>query len=171
MLILILMLLIGLAAAVWGFLMCFVPARWERLTEVITVADHWTVPAAKQLHPIVRFGNRAAGFVICVVGCWFVYIAASKIYLVFTGQAVIHSAIPSTGTTPDASTPVGNVFSLLVIALGVLMFLVPAKAMLVFERVWPATRSVSQSTAPKVGLVIRIVGAALAFLGVVFLVR
>jgi hypothetical protein len=33
MLILVMMLLIGLFAGVWGFLMCFFPARWDKLTE------------------------------------------------------------------------------------------------------------------------------------------
>lgn len=33
MLILIMMLLIGLFAGVWGLLMCFFPTRWDKLTE------------------------------------------------------------------------------------------------------------------------------------------
>jgi hypothetical protein len=40
-LILVMMLLIGLFAGEWGFLMCFSPARWDKLTEAISFAGRW----------------------------------------------------------------------------------------------------------------------------------
>jgi hypothetical protein len=88
MLILVVMLLIGLFAGVWGFLMCFFPARWDKLTEAISFAGRWTEPSPKRLHPLIRFGNRVSGLVILAVGCWFAYMAASEIYLVLNRRCV-----------------------------------------------------------------------------------
>ncbi len=52
--ILVLMLLIGLFAGVWGFLMCFFPARWDKLTEAMSfagrVAHHGNLLIAINLH-------------------------------------------------------------------------------------------------------------------------
>jgi hypothetical protein len=45
MLILVMMLLIGLVAGAWGFMMCFLPARWDRLTEAMSFASRWTEPS------------------------------------------------------------------------------------------------------------------------------
>jgi len=85
MLILLGMLLIGLFAAVWGFMMCFLPARWDRLTEALGgPTPRWMYPGPKYLAPIMKLGSRAAGMVICIVGCWFTYIAASEIYRFLT---------------------------------------------------------------------------------------
>jgi len=94
MLILVMMLLIGLVAGVWGFMMCFLPSRWDRLTEAMSFANHRTEPSPKRPHPLVRFGNRVAGLVIFGVGCWFAYVAASEIYLVLGGRTVRHTAAP-----------------------------------------------------------------------------
>jgi len=91
MLILVMMLLIGLSAGVWGFMMCFLPARWDRLTEAMTFAGRWAVPAPKRLRPLIQLGNRVAGLMILAAGCWFAYVAASEIYLVLAGHAVIHT--------------------------------------------------------------------------------
>ena len=83
--ILVMMLLIGLAAGVWGFMMCFLPTRWENLTEAIGgPTPRWMYPGPKRLAPIIKLGSRAAGMVICIVGCWFAYVAASWIYRFLT---------------------------------------------------------------------------------------
>lgn len=168
MLILGIMLLMGLLASIWGFMMCFLPARWERLTEA--GADRWTVPRPKRLHPIIRLGNRAAGIVICAVGCWFVYVAASKIYAVLTGRAVIHTTTQSTGSLPNSPTTGGNAFALLMIVIGVAMALAPAQTVKAFESVWPAGRSV-KLPAPKAMVLVRVLGAMFALLAFMFLIR
>ena len=81
MLILLGMLLMGLFAAVWGFMMCFLPARWEKLTETLGgPTPRWMYPGPKRLAPIIKLGDRAAGMVICIGGGWFIYIAASGIF-------------------------------------------------------------------------------------------
>ena len=162
--ILVMMLLMGLVAGVWGFMMCFIPARWERLTEVISFAGRWTEPSPKRLHPFIRFGNRVSGLVIFAVGCWFAYVAASKIYLVLTGRAVIHTADPISGALSNSPTPALTALSILVIVAGILMAVFPAKAVTVFEHVWPAGRSVTPSAAPKIVLFVRLCGVFFAFL-------
>ena len=131
MLILIMMLLIGLSAGVWGFMMCFLPARWDRLTGAIGIAGRWAEGGPKRPHPLIRFGNRVAGLVIFAVGCWFTYVAASQIYLVLTGRVVTHVA-PVSGTLPNSPTPALNALSVFVIAAGMLMAVFPAKAVAVF---------------------------------------
>ena len=81
MLMLLMMLLMGLLAAVWGFLACFLPARWERLTEAIGgPTPRWMYPGPRSLAPIMKAVSRAAGMAICIAGCWFSYVAASGIY-------------------------------------------------------------------------------------------
>ena len=81
MLILLGMLLIGLLAAVWGFMMCFLPTRWENLTEAIGgPTPRWMYPGPKHLAPIIKLTSRAAGIVICVGGCWFAYLAMSGMF-------------------------------------------------------------------------------------------
>jgi hypothetical protein len=81
MLILSMMLLIGLIAATWGFLMCFLPTRWDILTQVLGgPTPRWMYPGPNGVAPIMRLVTRAAGFVICLGGIWFSYIAASSIY-------------------------------------------------------------------------------------------
>ena len=169
--ILVMMLLIGLAAGVWGFMMCFTPARWERLTETVSFAGRWTEPSPKRLHPFIRFGNRVSGLVIFAVGCWFAYVAASKIYLVLTGRVVIHTADPVSGTFPNSPTPALTALSIFVIAAGILMAVFPAKAVAVFEHVWPAGRSVAPSAAPKVMLFVRLSGAFFAILALMSLLH
>jgi hypothetical protein len=54
--------------------------------------------------------------------------------------------------------------SVFVIVAGILMAVFPAKALAVFERVWPAGRSAGPSAAPKVMLFVRLSGAFFAFL-------
>jgi hypothetical protein len=169
--ILMMMLLIGLAAGVWGFMMCFIPARWERLTEAISFAGHWTEPRPKGLHPLIRFGNRVAGLVIFSVGCWFAYVAASKIYFVLTGHAAIHTTPSITRALSESPTPALTALSVFVIVVGALMAAFPAKALSLFERVWPAGRSVTPSAAPKVMLFVRLSGVFFAFLGFMSLVH
>gem|GEM_PF-6465754 len=81
MLILLGTLLTGLFGGIWGFVMCFLPARWDRLTTAIGgPTPQWMYPGPKGLAPIIKLGSRAAGMVICVVGCWFTYIAAAGIF-------------------------------------------------------------------------------------------
>jgi hypothetical protein len=169
--ILVMMLLIGLVAGVWGFMMCFIPARWERLTEAMSFAGRWTEPSPKRLHPFIRFGNRVAGLVIFAVGCWFAYVAASKIYLVLMGRAVIHRTDPVSGVLPTPPTPALTALSIFVIVAGILMAVFPAKAVTVFERVWPAGRSVAPSAAPKVMLFVRLSGVFFAFLALMSLLH
>jgi hypothetical protein len=171
MLILVLMLLIGLFAGVWGFMMCFLPQRWDRLTETISFADRWTVPSPKRLHPIIRLGHRAVGIVICIVGCWFAYVAASRIYVVVTGRAALHTLAPLNRNLASSPTTIGNVFSLLMIVAGAIIALVPAKAVMVCESVWPAGRSLKSSAAPKIILLVRLMGAILVLLAIMFLMR
>jgi hypothetical protein len=171
MLILVMMLLIGLVAGVWGFMMCFLPARWDRVTEAMSFAGRWTEPSPKRLHWLISFGNRVAGLVIFAVGCWFAYAAASKIYLVLTGQAVSHTVAPSSGALPNSPTPALTALSVFVIIAGILMAAFPAKALVVFERVWPAGRSVAPSAAPKVMLSVRLCGVFFAFLALMSLLH
>jgi hypothetical protein len=106
-----------------------------------------------------------AGLVIFAVGCWFAYAAASKIYLVLTGQAVSHTVPPVTGVLPNSPTPGVTALSVFVVVAGILMAAFPAKALAVFERVWPAGRSATPSAAPKVTLFVRLCGAFFAVLG------
>lgn len=167
MLILVMMLLIGLFAGVWGFLMCFFPARWYKFTEAMSFAGRWTEPSPKRLHPLLRFGNRIGGLAILAVGCWFAYMAGSEIYLVLTGRATTHTLPPTSGTLPNTPAPGITALSIFVVVAGILMAVFPAKALAVFGHVWPAGRSVTPSAAPKVMLVLRLCGvffAVLAFM-------
>jgi hypothetical protein len=165
------MLLIGLLGAVWGFLMCFLPARWDRLTEAMSFAGRWTEPSPKPPHRLIRFGHRVAGLVILAVGSWFAYMAASEIYLVLTGRAAGHAVPPTSGTLPNSPAPGVTALSIFVIVAGILMAAFPAKALAVFEHVWPAGRSVTQSAAPKVMLFVRLSGAFFAFLALMSLLH
>jgi hypothetical protein len=171
MLILVMMLLIGLFAGVWGFMMCFFPARWEGLTGAMGFAGRWTEPSPKRLHPLIRFINRVAGLGILAVGGWFAYMAASEIYLVLTGRATPHTVPPVSGALPNTPTPGVTALSVFVIVAGILMAAFPAKALAVFERVWPAGRSVTPSAAPKVMLFVRLSGAFFAFLALMSLLH
>ncbi len=171
MLILVMMLLIGLFAGVWGFMMCFLPARWDRLTEAMSFAGRWTEPSPKRLNPLIRLGNRVAGLAILAVGCWFSYVAASEIYLVLTGRATSHTAAPVSGALPNSPTSGMIALSVFMVLAGVLMAVFPAKAVAVFERVWPAGRSVTPSAAPKVMLFVRLCGVFFAFLAVMSLIH
>ena len=165
------MLLIGLLGGVWGFTMCFLPARWERITEAMSFAGRWTEPSPRRQHPLIRFGNGVAGLVILAVGCWFTYVAASDIYLVVSGRAVSHTTAPVTRTVPTPPTPTLTALSIFVIVAGILMAVFPAKAVAVFERVWPAGRSVTPSAAPKVMLFVRLCGVFFAFLAMMSLIH
>jgi hypothetical protein len=92
MLLLVMMLLVGLFAAIWGFLACFFPARWHRLVEVLSFGADWTMLSSppKFLSKTVKLGQQAAGFVIFLTGCWFAYVAASAIYNELTRRVTIH---------------------------------------------------------------------------------
>jgi hypothetical protein len=172
MLLLIMMLLMGLAAGVWGGMMCFLPDRWGRLTEAISFAGRWTEPSPKRPNSFIRFINRIAGLVILAVGCWFAYMAASEICHVLTGRATspaVHH--PVSGVLPNSPTPGVTALSVFMITAGILMAVFPAKAVAVFERIWPAGRSVTPSAAPKVMLFVRLFGAALAFLAIMSLMH
>jgi len=171
MLILVMMLLIGVFAGVWGFMMCFLPARWDRLTEAMSFAGRWTEPSPKRPHPFIRFINRMAGLAIFAGSCWFAYMAASEIYLVLIGRAATHTLPPATGALPNSPTPALTALSVFVIVAGVLMAAFPAKALAAFERVWPAGRSVTPSAAPKVMLFVRLSGVFFAFLALMSLLH
>jgi hypothetical protein len=121
MLILVIMLLIGLVAGVWGFMMCFLPARWDRLTKAISFADRWTEPSPKHLHPLIRFGNRVAGLAIFAVGCWFAWMAASEIYLLLAGRATSPSVPPASGALPNSPTHGITALSIFVAVVGILL--------------------------------------------------
>ena len=146
MLILVMMLLVGLFAAVWGFMACFLPEQWDRLTESISFADRWSEAGPRSRHPLMRVGQFAGGLVTCAVGCWFAYIAASEIYLVLSGRATTHALPPTSGTLPNTSTPGITALSVFMIVAGVLMAVFPGKAVAVFERVWPTGRTVTPQT-------------------------
>ena len=79
--ILVMMLLIGLFAGVWGFLMCFCPARWDKLTEAMSFAGRSTEPSrifsvvfyyhfAFLAISIALFGLGAGGVFSYVVSGW-----------------------------------------------------------------------------------------------------
>ena len=165
MLILVLMLLIGIFAAIWGFMACFLPVQWDRLTQKISFAENWSEASPKRQHPVfrlvMRLGQSAGGLVICAVGCWFAYLAASGIYRVLAGRATTHTAPPVAGALSNSPTPALNALSAFVIIAGVLMAVFPAKAVAVFEHIWPAGRSVAPSAAPKVMLFVRLSGRVL----------
>ena len=171
MLILVMMLLIGLVAGGWGFAMCFLPSRWNRFTETMSFAGRWTEAGPKRLHPLVRFGNRVAGLVILAVGCWFAYEAASEIHLVLAGGTATHTAPPVSGALTQPATPALTALSVFVIVAGILMAVFPARAVAVFERIWPVGRSVTPSAAPKVVLFVRLSGVFFAFLAFMSLVH
>jgi hypothetical protein len=171
MLLLIMMLLMGLAAGVWGGMMCFLPDRWERLTEAISFAGRWTEPSPKRPNPLIRFINRIAGLVILAVGCWFAYTAASEIYHVLTGRATSPVVHPVSGALPNTPAPAATALTVFMIVAGILMAVFPAKAVAVFERVWPARRSVTPSAAPKVMLFVRLAGVFFAFLALMSLLH
>jgi len=109
--------------------------------------------------------------VICAVGCWFAYLAASGIYRVLTGRATTHTASSVAGALPNTPTPALNALSAFVIVAGVVMAVFPAKAVAVFEYVWPVGRSVAPSAAPKVMLFVRLCGLFFAFLALVSLLH
>jgi len=171
MLILVMMLLVGSFVGIWGFMACFLPARWDRLTALISFAGRWTEPSPKRVHPLIRLGQRAGGLVTCAVGCWFAYVAASEIYLVLTGRAATRTVPPVAGALPNSPTPALTALSVFMIVAGILMAAFPAKALAVFERVWPVGRSVTLSAAPKVMLFVRLSGAFFAFLALMSLLH
>jgi len=81
MLLLIMMLLLGSFAALWGFLACFSPAKFRRLVSFLSFDADWSALSSppKFLTKTVHGLNRAAGFIIFLAGLWFVYMAASLI--------------------------------------------------------------------------------------------
>jgi hypothetical protein len=166
------MLVIGLFAAIWGFLMCFLPARWDSLTEAISFAPQWTQPSTKRLNPAIRFVNRVAGLAIFGVGTWFAYVAVSEMYLVLIRHEVITPVPASSGTMARQPMPTAIVvLSACVMAAGVLMALFPAQAITILERVWPSGRSMKPSAAPKIKLFVRLCGIFFAFLAMMSLIR
>jgi len=172
MLILVLMLVIGLFAAIWGFLMCFLPTQWDRLTEAISFASHWTQPSTRRLNPATQFVNQIAGFAIFGVGSWFTYAAVSEIYLVLIRHKAIIPAPPISGTTARQPMPMAIVaLAAFVIVAGVSMALFPAQAITILQRLWPSGRSMTQSAAPKVKLFVRLCGIFFAFLAMMSLLH
>ncbi len=167
--ILVLMLSVGLIAAIWGFMACFMPAQWYKLTEAMGFADRWTVRTHNRLNPFLSFGNRVAGLVIFAGGSWFTYLAARGIYRVLVGGAVIRPARAS-GTLASSPTTALTVLSVLMLLAGALMTAFPAKTLALCARAWPG-RSAKSSVDPKVVLFVRLFGAALALLAIASLIR
>ena len=91
-LLIMMMLLLGSFAALWGFLACFYPARFRRLVDLLSFGADWSALSSppKFLAKIVSGLSRAAGFIIFLVGCWFVYMATSLIYSDFFHRGMIH---------------------------------------------------------------------------------
>lgn len=171
MLVLLILLLIGLFAGIWGFMMCFLPAQWDRLTAIMSFAGRWTEPSSKRPHPLIRLINRIAGLAICVVGCWFAYMAASEIYLVLAGGLPSHMASPASATLPNSPAPATTALAVFMLVAGTLMAVFPAKAVAASERVWPAGRSVTRLAAPKVRLFVRLCGGLFVFLAMMSLIH
>lgn len=171
MLILIMLLVIGLFAGFWGFIMCFLPARWDRLTGAMTFVGSWTEPSLKRPNQFVRLINRIAGLGIFAVGCWFAYMAALEIDHVLSGRATGHTAQSYKGALAVSSAPGVTALSVLVIVVGILMAAFPTKAVAVFEKIWPPGRSVTSAAAPKIILFVRLSGAFFAVLALMSLVR
>ena len=167
--ILVLTLLVGLLAGIQGFMMCFMPARWDRFRRKVDLIDRWSVPKRSPLDPIIRTASRVAGAVIFAGGCWFTWLAVYGIYRVLTGQAMMHMAAPTTRTLPMSSTPALTALSVFMAGAGVLMAAFPAKTLAVVARAWPG-RSVKPSPDRKVVLFVRVVGAFFAFLAIMSLV-
>ena len=144
MLILLLVLLMGLFAAVWGFMACFLPSQWNRFSDTISLADRWSESIPERRHPLIRLVRRLAecigGLGVCAVGCWFTYLAGSSIYRRLTGQggiprAPISPEAPVSGTLPNTPAPAATALAVFMILAGVLMAIFPEKAVAVFERV------------------------------------
>ena len=175
MLILSSMLLLGVLAAVWGFLMCFLPTKWQKLTGWIGSADPSIQVLPKSQNPIIklimRIGNSVAGLAICSVGCWFAYFAGSQIYLVLTGRSTIHPISHGRGGLPSSPSPGLTVLAVLVAVAGVLMVVFPGRAIMVFSYIEPSARAVRSSAVPRVTLFVRFFGAALAVLAILSLIH
>lgn len=173
MLILLLMLVLGLIAAVGGLMGCFFPKQWERVIELISFADRWTVPASNRsrLRPVLRIANRIAVIPIFVVGCWFCYVAVSAIYAILVGHKATQQVAAGRGLLANSPMPVGNVFSFLMMAIGGSMVVVPGIATQVFEKISPSPRSVAPSAARRVHLVVRLAGLALLALAILFRIQ
>lgn len=170
MLILLALVAVGVLASIWGFMMCFLPTRWGKLTETISIARRWTEPAPKRLPPLVRFGNRVGGLRILAGGCWFTYMATSEIYSVLAKRTAGRAGLSVVTELPNSPTPGVTVLSIILIFAGILMAIFPGRALAIFQRAWPAERSVSASAAPKIVWLVRLCGfffpalAAMAFL-------
>lgn len=171
MLILLALVALGVLASVWGFMMCFLPTRWEKLTERISFAHRWTEPTTERLHPLVRFGNRVGGLGILAGGCWFTYMAASEIYSVLTKRTVGRTGRSVVTELPNSPTPGVTVLSVIVILAGILMAVFPGRALTVFQHVWSAERSVSASAAPKIMWLVRLCGVFFIALALMALLR
>jgi len=175
MLIFVAMLLLGILAVIWGFMMCFLPGRWDRLTGPIDFADPLpkTLPTNRQ--PIIklamRVGNSVAGFAICSVGGWFAYVAGSQIYLVLIGRSTIHPIAPANGGLPSSPSPGLTALSVFIAVAGVLLALFPRKAMIIFNRIEPAGRAVKWWAVPRILLFLRLFGGALAAISILSLIH
>jgi hypothetical protein len=170
MLILVAMLLIGSLAAIWGFTMCFLPTQWHKIMGAASFSGRWTEPSAKRSHPLIRFGNCVAGFVIFAVGSWFAYVAGSEIYLALVRRPV--SQVPQAREAlPNSSTVPVTVLSVFMLVSGVLIAVFPAKALTVFETVWPVGRSLRPQAAPKAMLFLRVFGGFLVILAMMSLMH
>ncbi len=168
MLILLALVALGVLASVWGFLMCFFPTRWQRLTETMSFAHQWTEPAPKRVHPLIQFANRIGGLGIFAGGCWFTYMASSEIYSVIAKRTVTHSISTE---LPNSPTPGVTVLSVVITLAGVLMAVFPGKALAILNQVWPTERSVSPLAAPRVMWFLRLCGAFFAVLAVLALLH
>lgn len=170
MLILAMALLMGLLVGAWGFLACFFPERWERLTAVMGFIADWTPPPVGGAHRAMRFVRRAVGFVFFVVGCGFAYVGASGIFLVLAKRATIRPASAVGGGIASSSTLPLTLLSAFVLVAGVLMAAVPEKAVRVWAFAFPPWRSLSPVQAQRVRLFTRLCGLLFALLATMSLV-
>lgn len=174
MLILVLVLLFGSFAGVSGFMACFMPAHWSRLTEKISFADQWSEPSPKRqplfLRLFVRAGQSIGGLAVCLVGFGFAYLAGSGIYHVLTGRAVHHVGLAGP-VLPNNHAPAMIAFPVFMILVGALLAIFPRKALGVFERFSPTKRTVKSSAMPKVSLFLRLFGGAVVVLAILSLLH
>jgi hypothetical protein len=170
MLLLSLMLLLGLAAVVWGFLMCFAPAKWASLTEF---GDLSTTMQATSQHPVVRIvirvGNSIAGLGIFAVGAWFSYVAGSEIYLVLLGRTTLHPLVPRTPHHQGSLSLPLTLLSISMAVAGSAMALLPDQILRLVNTIGVSGQSMKTSMIPKVRVFLRIFGIILVALAIMSL--
>jgi hypothetical protein len=162
--ILVMSLLLGLVVAAWGFMACFLPERWQRVTAAMGFIRRWTYSQPTRLDSFLRLANRALGFVFLVAGLGFAYLGGLETFRVLTGRGTIHPVSRAETGPPNSSTLPLTVLSVFMLVLGSLMAGFPEGAMFIFGRFWPPWRSVPPAYARRVRLYIRLSGVVIALL-------